>query len=367
MKVAISMIVTCDKKIDRKELIRDLKEQNYEVVYIGQESKNTINPDFEELGVEFLSIPVGRNNINPFNEIKSLLAAKKVMQDNNIDTLLAYGIKTFPTMAIGAKLAGIKKIICIVNGSGRLFQLAGVKGKIVKLISYPMLWLAFLFSSHIFFQNQDDLKMLRKKKLLPRNNYNTINGSGVNLDTYELQEMVHKPVFLMLSRLTGSKGVNEYIEAAIQIKRLYPESVFYLVGPMDDQEESINKERLHKAVSEGVIKLKGKVENVASYIQLCKVFVLPSYYPEGIPRSILEAMAMGRPILTTNSPGCRETVEHGENGFLVEPRNSQDLVEKMKWFIENDAKIPEMGKRSREICEERFDVNKVNKTIIDEI
>ncbi|MEI2436129.1 glycosyltransferase family 4 protein [Priestia megaterium] len=367
MKVAISMIVTCDKGIDRKELIKDLKKQGHEIVYIGKESNHPINPDFEELEVEFLSIPVGRNNVNPFNEIKSLFAAKKVMQANNIDTLLAYGIKTFPTMVIGAKLAGVKKIICIVNGSGRLFQLSGVKGKIIKIFSYPMLWLAFLLASDIFFQNKDDLKMLRKKKLLPKNNYNTINGSGVNLDTYAFQEIGQKPTFLMLSRLTGSKGVNEYIEAAIQVKRLYPQALFYLIGPMDDQERSINKERLHKAVSEGAVKLKGKVENVASYIQLCKVFVLPSYYPEGIPRSILEAMALGRPILTTNSPGCRETVEHGENGFLVAPRSIEDLVEKMIWFIENDTKIPEMGKRSREICEERFDVNKVNRVIIDRI
>lgn len=247
-----------------------------------------------------------------------------------------------------------------------MFQLNGMKGLLVKFISYPMLWLSFLLSNEILFQNPDDLNMIRRKGLLWRNNYDSINGSGVNLNEFEFVELGKKPVFTMISRLTGSKGVNEYIKAARIVKQMYPEAIFNLIGPIDDNAD-INQKKLQQAHIEGTVKLIGKVEDVRPFLKETMVFVLPSYYPEGIPRSILEAMAMGRPIITTNSTGCKETVIDGENGFLVPPRDVNSLVDKMVWMIENSDKVERMGKRSREICVNKFDVYKINEKMLKKI
>lgn len=364
MNVAISAIRTKNIRINRHELVTSLQKLGHSVFYVGQDSNDIIHPDYEKYNVQFLPIPIGRNNTNPFLEVKSILKTKNTLEDSKIETLIVYGIRTFPTMVIAAKLAGVKNILCIVNGSGRLFQLKGIKGLLVKSISYPMLWLAFLLSNSILFQNPDDLTMIKRKKMLWRKNYGIVNGSGVNLNEYYSKELVNKPVFSMISRLTGSKGVNEYIQAAFYVKQKHPNAIFHLIGPMDEDDTSINKNLLQKAIDERVIILKGKVDDVRPYINQCRFFVLPSYYPEGIPRSILEAMSMGRPIITADSSGCRETVNEGENGFLVTPRDANELAKRMKWMIEHSEEVVEMGKRSRRICEEKFDIYKVNDVVL---
>lgn len=363
VNVAISAIRTKGTRINRYELVNSMQKHGYNVKYIGQASNDEIHEDYKKLNVDFIEVPLGRANTNPVKELFSLFKIRKSLKENNINGLVIYGIRTFPTMVLAARLAGVRKILCIVNGSGRLFQLRGMKGLFIKLISYPMLGLAFYLSNYILFQNPDDKVMIKQKRLLWRQNYGDVNGSGVNLKEFSFQKLPDKPVFMMISRLTGSKGINEYIKAAVQVKQIYPEAIFYLIGPMDD-ESSIDLEELNNAVKNRDIKLTGSVEDVKPYIKKSRVFVLPSYYPEGIPRAILEAMAMGRPIITTDMPGCRETVVDGVNGFLVRKKCSEDLAQKIIWMIKNSDKLDEMGRKSREICQEKFDVNKVNEKML---
>lgn len=365
MKIGISSIRTPDMRINRLELITKLQELGHSVVYIGRESEKDIHQDYGIYNVPFLTMPLGRSNTNPIKEVRAILEIKRILKENDIDVLIVYGIRTFPTMVIAAKLATVKKVLCIVNGSGRLFQLKGIKGLFVKCISYPMIFASFLSSNGVLFQNSDDLKLIRKKGLLWRRNYRTVNGSGVNLEEYPFEKIENKPVFLMISRLTGSKGVNEYVQAAAYVKLLYPDSSFHLVGPLDDDDSSINMNALRSNIENGTIYMEGEVDDVRPYIKKCRIFVLPSYYPEGIPRSILEAMSMGRPIITTDSTGCRETVEDGVNGFLVQPKNSTELREKMIWMIKNPQQTENMGQESRRIAEERFDIHSINKIMID--
>ncbi|USK38704.1 glycosyltransferase family 4 protein [Cytobacillus firmus] len=367
MKVAISAIRTKNIRINRHELVTSIQGLGHSVFYIGQESNDNIHPDYEKFNVKFLSIPLGRSNTNPFREIKSIIQTKRVLEENNIEALISYGIRTFPTMVIAARLAGVKNILCIVNGSGRLFQLKGLKGLFVKLISYPMLSLAFLLSKSILFQNPDDMRLVKRKGLLWKKNYGTINGSGVNLEEFQFHELEKKPVFSMISRLTGSKGVNEYVQAASFAKQIHPNANFNLIGPIDEDNSGINMKELKKAIDDGVISLSGKVEDVRPFLKQCRVFVLPSYYPEGVPRSILEAMAIGRPVITTNSPGCKETVVDGVNGFLVQPMDSTELAEKIVWMIENYEKVNIMGEESRKIVTEKFDVNKINQLMLQQL
>ncbi|GAB3042106.1 glycosyltransferase family 4 protein [Virgibacillus ainsalahensis] len=366
MKVGISAIRTKNISINRHELVSGLKNLGHDVTYIGQESDDNIHPDYERYNVQFLSIPLGRSNTNPFRELKSIKKTKQVLQENKIETLIAYGIRTFPTIVLAAKLAGVKKVLCVVNGSGRLFQMKGIKGFLVKSISYPMLWLSFLMANNILFQNPDDLKMIKNKGLLLRDNFDIVNGSGVNLDTFKFAPLERKPVFTMISRLTGDKGVNEYIQAAKTVKSFYPEAEFHLIGPMDNTDSSLNINELYKSVDNGIITMKGKVEDVRTYLNKSRFFVLPSYH-EGTPRTVLEAMSMGRPIITTDTTGCRETVVEGVNGFKVPVKDVKSLSDKMVWMINNPTEVENMGKESRKICEEKFDVHKVNNKILNTI
>ena len=168
----------------------------------------------------------------------------------------------------------------------------------------------------------------------------------------------------MLGRLLKEKGVYEYIEAAQRVKQLYPEVRFLLVGGTDDNPGSVPDTYLRSMVSKGILEWPGKVSNVQDYLRESSVFILPSYYREGVPRSTQEAMALGRPIITTNVAGCRETVEDGINGFLVPPRNVNALVDAMTRFIENPQLITMMSKQSRRLAEERFDIRKQTEKLV---
>lgn len=364
MNVAISAIRTKNIRLNRSELIESIQALEHTVYYIGQNSEDDLHPDYQKYNVKFLSIPLGRSNTNPFREIRSIIQTIKVLKDNNIEALIVYGIRTFPTMVIAAKIVGIKKIVCIVNGAGRLFELSGIKGFLVRLISYPMLGLSFFLADRILFQNPDNAIMIKNKGLLWKKNYGIVNGSGVNLKDFKVTKLAEDPIFLMISRVTGDKGVNEYVEAAIKVKEKYPKAIFYLIGPVDNDDASLDINMINKAVSEGIVNIVGRVDDVRPYISMCRFYVLPSYH-EGTPRTVLEAMAMGRPIITTDAPGCRETVIDGENGFKVPIKNVDLLIDKMIWMIEYPKESMEMGLRSRKICEEKYDVFKVNNVIIE--
>jgi glycosyltransferase involved in cell wall biosynthesis len=174
----------------------------------------------------------------------------------------------------------------------------------------------------------------------------------------------HKISFLLISRLIKEKGILDYVEAARIVKQRRPEVEFKLVGFFDKNPSALKEIELQSWIQEGVLHYLGKLDDVRPAIALSSVYVLPSYYGEGTPRTVLEAMAMGRPIITTDSPGCRETVVDGENGFLVPVKDPLSLSKSMLRFIENPTLIEQMGKISREIAIKKYDVNKVNSVIL---
>ncbi len=172
--------------------------------------------------------------------------------------------------------------------------------------------------------------------------------------------------FLLIARLLGDKGVREYVEAVRRIKARYPDVVFRLVGWIDENPNAIREQELNDWVSEGVVEYLGRLSDVRPAIADCTVYVLPSYR-EGTPRTVLEAMAMGRPIITTDAPGCRETVVDGENGFLVPVKAVDELVSAMEKFVLFPGLVEKMGRRSREIAEAKYDVNAVNAVMLREM
>ena len=220
------------------------------------------------------------------------------------------------------------------------------------------------FNQIVFFQNQDDQLLFKDKNIINNIQSIVINGSGVNLMHFYYSESYPETLtFLMIGRLLKDKGIYEYIEAAKQIKAIYSKITFNLVGWIDNNPSSISAEELKAWCDEGLVNFLGKLDDVRDSLKTCSVFVLPSYR-EGTPRSVLEAMSMGRSVITTDAPGCRDTVVHGENGYLVSVKSVDQLVETMKKFIDDPILMHDFGKKSREIAEEKYDVYKVNDFII---
>lgn len=348
----------------RFELYEKIRGMGHTLCFLDQNLQDDVITD--EYGDRHypLKYVAARYNKNPIKELKFIYSLKNIFKKGEIDCVLVYGVKIIPSVAIAAKLAGVERCLCVINGAGTLFMGNDIRIKLLRLFAIPMLKLGFSFSDIVFIQNQDDYNMLVSSGLVSKKKARRINGSGVNLDSYPMVPLNPNGNFLLITRVTGPKGIHEFIDAASIVKEKYPTSSFHLVGPKDDLDGSIDWLKVNSAISKGIIIYHGKTNDVISYIRNCRIFVFPSYYREGIPRAVLEAMSMGRPIITTDSSGCRETVINGTNGFLVSPKNSVALSEKMIWMLEHPDQTEKMGIESRRLAEEKFDVHKVNSILL---
>ena len=214
----------------------------------------------------------------------------------------------------------------------------------------------------VFFQNSEDEQTFRKRKVIKKHKVVLLRGSGVNLEKFTVQPMPETFGFLCISRLIRDKGVYEYLEACRKIKAIHPEVRCLLVGPFDTNPSSLKQEELQQFIDDGIIEYFGEQSDVVPYISQCSVYVLPSYR-EGTPKTVLEAMACGRAVITTDAPGCRETVDDKVNGLLVPVKDVDSIVEAMEYMIAHQDEMNRMAKLGRKKAEEVFDVNKVNATI----
>lgn len=368
MKIAIMCNGFSSKGFDRTELVENLNEKGYEV-YIGLINDGKINTCFNKLNTKLLFIDANRSNTNPFVELKSLINIKNKLKNEHIDSVIIYGVKNHISMILGAKMAGVKKVMCIVNGRGNLFILKGLKWSLVRAISFPLLKLSYRLADYICFQNNDDRKEFIDKGLIKNTSKVFLTGgSGVNLSKFQKFELVDENSFLFLSRITESKGLREYIQAAKIVKKKYPNAVFNVVGPLDNAvEKSSLNDFLKESEEDNIVIYHGETNHVSKWMSRSRFFIYPSYYPEGVPRSALQALASGRPIITFNTPGCKETVKNGLNGFVVEKKDIKALSEKMIWMIEHPEEVSKMALESRKLAEKEFDVYKINEKIIDRL
>jgi glycosyltransferase involved in cell wall biosynthesis len=227
-----------------------------------------------------------------------------------------------------------------------------------------VLYKVILKNAHkVIFQNPDNRQVFIDLGIVPKEKTVVINGSGVDVTYFDIKPLPDSPRFLLIARLLGDKGIREYVKAAKLVKQKYKSAVFQLVGPGDPSPDGISIEELERLNESNAVEYLGATKDVRPFIENCSVFVLPSYH-EGLPRTVLEAMATGRPILTTDVPGCRETVINGENGWLVEKGNVEQLAEKITWFIENQREWQRMANASRVMAEGKFDVHAVNAELI---
>lgn len=325
-----------------------------------------------ELGFNIHPVILNRTSTNPIDDLRTLYSAYKVMNEVKPDVVLSYTIKPVIYGTLAAWLSGVPKRFALLAGLGYSFQ-DSEKKILVKKIIYNLYKEGLAKTTKVFFQNPDDLDLLKEMKIISAKKPCVIvNGSGVDTKQYNVTYFPKdeygstKPSFLLIARLLKDKGINEYISAAKIVRKKYPEAEFHLVGWIDENPEAVSQTQLNEWISSGVIEYWGKLEDVRPAITASSVYVLPSYR-EGTPRSVLEAMSMGRAIITTDAPGCRETVNEGENGFLVPVKDSQKLAEAMLKFIKNPILYESMGNASRKIAESKYDVHKVNTHMISEM
>lgn len=342
----------------RGELIEQIRSRGYEVIVTGPNRDNV--DKIEALGARFVEIPMNKNGVNPMADLRYVCRLYKLIRKEKPVCTLGYTIKPVIYGAIAAKLAGVGKINSMITGAGYLFISGSFKARILKQISFVLYRMGLACADSIIFQNPDDRKEFVRHKLAKAAKCSIVNGSGVNMLKYRPAPFPAQIKFFMLGRLLYSKGVMEYLEAAKKIKAVYPKVRFLLLGNIvTDMQDGIKAEEIGAYVDNGIVELLGETDNVIPYYSQCSVFVLPSYR-EGTPRSVLEAMAMGRPVITTDTQGCRETVIDGKNGYLVPVKDPAAVAAAMERFILNPALIEVMGKESLVLCREKFEVSKVN-------
>ncbi len=362
MKIAVLSSHTPSLFWFRMDMMKSFIERGHEVFALGNEDESLWKDKFNESGICYRQIKVQRNGTNPFNDIFTLASIVSELKKINPDKMFTYQAKTVIYGGIAARILGIKDVYPMIAGIGSVFLNNDFKTKIIRSFLVSEYKIGMKKSANVFFQNNDDKEVFMKYGIIKNQKITMINGSGVNIDKFHEMPMPEKFTFLCISRLIKDKGVFEYLEAGRAVKKQYPSVRFMLVGPFDSNPSALSKEELDEYIKDGTVEFFGEQKDVLPFLEQASVFVLPSYR-EGTPKTNLEAMACGRAVITTDAPGCRQTIVAGENGFLVPVKDVKALSDKMIYLINNEQEAHEMGRKGRKIAEELFDVNKVNNVI----
>lgn len=358
----------------RLDLIKFLILNNYEVYILVSEFNEIDLMSIENLGAIPLTYEMKRGGLNPILDLFEMINIKQKIINIKPDIVFSYFTKPVIFGSLAAKLAKVPKIIGMIEGLGSPFtehkQGQTFKIKFIRFIQVSLYRIVFPFLDKIIFLNPDDpIDLINVNKINYKNNAVQVLGPiGLNLSDYEFKQWNEDQSvsFIFIARLIAEKGIFEFIEAAKIVKHKYPLAIFKVIGGLDHENpHGLTQKELDQMINSGIIEYPGFVTNVAERIQDSAVFVLPSYYREGVPRSTQEAMAIGRPVITTDVPGCRETVVDGVNGFLVPKWDAEALADKMCYFIEYPEQINVMGLESFKIAQEKFDAEKINLKLIE--
>lgn len=362
MKIAVLSSHTPSLFWFRMDMMLSFKALGHEVIAIGNESEDKWSDKFENQGIKYIAADISRNGTNPLKDLKTLKSLKVILKQEKPDKIFTYQAKTVIYGGIAANMLGITEVYPLIAGIGSVFLSNDIKSKIVRFILKTEYRFAMRKSPNIFFQNTDDVKVFTDNKIIRQEKTVILNGSGVNLEKFTQKPLPDGITFLCISRLIKDKGVYEYLKAARIVKEKHPDARFLLVGPYDSNPSALKPEELQPYIDDGIIEYFGEQSDVRPYLEMCNVFVLPSYR-EGTPKTVLEAMATGRAIITTDATGCRETVVNGKNGYLVPIKDVDALSGAMVDLIENPDKIPQMAESGLQMVRDKFDVNIVNNKI----
>jgi glycosyltransferase involved in cell wall biosynthesis len=347
----------------RLDFLNEFLLRSYKVYVLAPDIRDDLKPELINMGIEFIEIKLERKGFNVLNLISSVFELARLFREIHPNIIFSYTHKAILSGSLAAKISGFSNTFSMVTGTGHIFDNQTKKEKVIKFIGSLALRIALRFNKLVFFQNPDDQALFLKNNIVLSQKTKLVNGSGVNIDKFSLSPLPSEPIFLCMARLIKSKGLEEFARAAKRVKKLYPEARFLLYGYPDDHPDSIDEnEIISNWLIDFGVEYFGYAENPIDAIKECSVFVLLSY-KEGTPRVVLEAMAMGRPIITTDAPGCRETVKNGVNGFLVPRYDDLEAANAMIKLLSAELR-KEMGKESRKFCESKFNVLDVNNTLL---
>ncbi|MFL2122535.1 glycosyltransferase family 4 protein [Marinilactibacillus psychrotolerans] len=341
----------------RKELIEELLKDNQVFISLpnGKFVKELVN-----MGCEFINTNISRRGTNPITDLRLMFEYKKILNRVKPDVVLSYTIK--PNV-YGGMMCRLTKTPYISNITG--LGTAVENGGVLQSITIFLYKLALKNASCVFFQNKENTEFINSKGII-KGKQKIIPGSGVNLEHYQVSNYPDDNIinFLFISRVMKQKGIDQYLDAANYIREKYPNTQFHILGFCEESYE----EKLKDMHDKGIIQYHGMQSDVRMFHKISHCIIHPTFYPEGMSNVLLESAACGRPIITTNRSGCREIVDDGVNGYVVEEQNSQDLIEKVEGFLElryEDKK--QMGLAGRAKVEREFDRQIVVNSYKDEI
>lgn len=353
----------------RGPLVRELVQAGVEVHALAPDYDDQQRDLVRALGARPVDISLDRTGMNPLRDGLDMLRLAAVLRRLRVDTSFAYFAKPVIYGTLAAWLARVPRRVAMIEGLGYVFTTPdgrlSWRRRLLRGAASCLYRTALARAAQVIFLNGDDVEEFTSRGLVVKGKAFRLGGIGVDLAEWPPAPPVLGPVtFVLAARLLREKGIVEYAEAARRVKARHPEARFVLLGGLDPNPGGLTRAEVEAWVAQGVLEWAGHVD-VKPWLARASVYVLPSYYREGVPRSTQEALAMGRPVITTDAPGCRETVIDGDNGFLVPVRDVDALAGRMICFVEQPELIETMGRNSRRLAEERFDVRRINARLLE--
>lgn len=354
----------------RGRLLETMRKAGHEVIAVAPDDDPKVLAKLDEIGVQFLKVEMARTGMNVLADVNTIRDYVKLLREERPDVVVAYTQKPIIYGGIACRFAGVPRFYALMSGLGYLFSDAASKRRILKRVFCMLYRSGLKGAKSIFVFNSDDRPDMIAAGIVDQSaRVVEVPGSGVDLDRFLHAPLPEWPLrFLMIGRLMRDKGVWEFAEAARQIASRHPQVRFSLIGRVERSNPTgLKEEDVARLKVETPLKIIDETDDVPAYLAQSHVFVLPTYYREGLPRTILEALAVGRAVIATDTPGCRDAITDGENGFLVAPRNANDLAQAMEKLIADRNLVKQMSERSRDLAETVYDVRKVNALLMREM
>lgn len=360
----VSQNVSPGLSIFRKDLIENLVSKGHKVFALAIDYDEDSKCKIKKMGAIPVEYSLNKTGLNPFLDCIDIVKLTLILKRLEIDVVFSFFMKPSLYATLAARFAGIPRRVAMLEGLGYVYTPSSkgfsIKKRILQCIHGLLSSVCYYFADSILFLNNDDPVDLSRMSIIDKKKIKVVGPIGLNLTDYPRSQInLNKPFrFIFIARLLEEKGIFQFIDAAKIVKATNPKIEFVVLGGLDpDNPSALTSDQLDELIEDGTIIYPGYVSDVNDWISSSHVFVLPSFYREGVPRSTQEAMAIGRAVITTDVPGCRDTVVDGVNGFLIPAFSATALAEKMFYLINNSDELIRMGDESYRIASENFDVN----------
>ena len=354
----------------RGKLLEAMRDAGHEVIAVAPDDDAGVRETLASMGIGFRQVAMARAGTDILADLSTIGSYVALLRREAPDVVVAYTQKPIIYGGIACRIAGVERFYALMSGLGYLFSEAGSRRSVLKQVFCRLYRAGLAKAQRVFVFNSDDRQdMLDANIVDPDTPVVQVPGSGVDLSRFEARPAPPGPIrFLMVGRLMRDKGVWEYAEAARLLARTHPDATFGLIGrPEPSNPTGLGKADVERLKRDYPIDLIPETNDIPGFLARAHVFVLPTYYREGLPRTILEALAVGRAVVTTDMPGCRDAVSHGENGLLVPPRDAAALADALGTLASDRELVERMGRHSRYLAETVYDVNTVNDLLLREM